>query len=162
MGAGIRKQIKELLLLNKDVLDNLRETPKDIPSLDTEEINRRLDRLESSLTALIDESNGNIGHNNPPEPIDKGADLVAKAIEELKDTRLEASKQQPDSRIITESKNSLIELGLKLLTWTGDRITDTAKAASIATGTGLGVWFSAGLGGKIVETLRALSQLVPG
>ena len=87
-----------------------------------------------------------------PEDILEAREAVAMLENEL-------PAELVNRRSISEWTGKLGKLGLKLANWTGQRITDFAKAGAIAAGTGFGAWVT-GLGDQIIEVLQLIFKFV--
>ena len=72
-------------------------------------------------------------------------------------------QESPDAArievLIPGRGDRLGSFGLKLAIWTGQRVTDFAKAGAVAAGTGFGVWLT-GLGDHIIEVLHMIARFV--
>ncbi len=99
------------------------------------------------------------GHNNPPGIYAITPEDVLDARNAVTALSDELSNELTDRQSISELTNRLGRFGLKLAIWTGQRITDFAKAGSIAAGTGFGVWIT-GLGDHIIEALHMIARFV--
>lgn len=114
-----------------------------------------LSQLRGMIASLMPEQQAiaGIGHNSPPEEITIEPEDFSKALDAVSSMERSISNGDRDAGAVDSETGVLIRLGMKLAIWTGQRITDFAKAGAVAAGTSAGLSMS-GLGGKIIETLQ--------
>lgn len=104
-----------------------------------QEADARLEVLDEALADLEDGLNavgniGHIGHNRPPEPIDRILPSLGDIIDarrEVRALREELSKPNPNQSVVENRKASILSFGLKLAGWLGERFTKFADAALV-------------------------------
>ncbi len=157
VGSGVRLRIEKLLDERSEDLLQVSTKKNKTPSENIDTVFKRLDLLEKLLSNIDDKGRAGIGHNNPPDPIeDSYFDIngATKSIQSIKD---ELASEEPNKKKIEKDKNIILELGLKLAIWSGNRFTDFSKAAAIASGTGFGLW-AAKSSPQIIDTMKSLAQ----
>jgi len=73
-----------------------------------------------------------IGHNHPPEALDPDLpqrEEIERAKNVVAELETEISKQEPDAKIVTDSSRRLLDFGLKVALWIGQRATKFVDAA---------------------------------
>jgi hypothetical protein len=93
----------------------------------------KLHALEEALADLEGEFAG-IGHNRPPEPIDDNSLTAAEILDARNDVlfvKEELGKTTPDTLRVHNSSNRLVNFGLKLAGWAGERLTKFTDAALV-------------------------------
>lgn len=159
VGKNVKARIHGLLDERQGTLEAIAQMSGD-PSVEVVGLNdvlielRQLKEMVSELASASGPGAG-IGHNNPPEDIAIGADDFLEAIRAISRIESAVSIAPPDVSTVERSSNMLITLGMKSALWTGQRLTDFAKAGAVAAGTGAGLSLS-GLAGQIVETLHRI------
>ena len=160
VGRNVKKTINELLD-ERQIPTPAREkrTARGGESVNLSDILASLDELKGMLANLEPQHMAGFGHNNPPgiyaitpEDILDARDAVAALERELPNAATERQS-------ISDLTDRLGRFGLKLAIWTGQRITDFAKAGAVAAGTGFGVWLT-GLGDHIIEVLHMIARFI--
>lgn len=160
VGRNIKKKINELLderQISRPVEDKL--TVRSENRTELSDILASLDELKSMLGDLEPPHTAGFGHNNPPGAFAITPEDIQDAREAITVLKRELPKAPGDRQSISEWTDRLGRFGLKLAIWTGQRITDFAKAGAVAAGTGFGVWLT-GLGDHIIEVLRLIAEFV--
>lgn len=160
VGRNVKKRINELLD-ERQIPTRAQETRgarRERP-IELSDILASLDQLKDLLANLEPQHMAGFGHNNPPGIYAITPEDVLDARNAVTALSDELSNELTDRQSISELTNRLGRFGLKLAIWTGQRITDFAKAGSIAAGTGFGVWIT-GLGDHIIEALHMIARFV--
>jgi len=165
--AGVRQRIKALLLANPDFPKLLggtqaRGTDSDLPRPDGQQAALgALARLRQSLDEVEHELLG-IGHNNPPEPMfadgqRRGAfDDVRRNIVALES---EMERSAPDRAVVTAHSLGLVQFGVRMAAWAGQRTTKFTDVALAALAPAL-VLKVTGLLPVLLEALGAVARAV--
>lgn len=163
VGSGVKQRIEKLLDERSEALSQIerkskRKDGKALKKLD--EVLGRLNQLEKYLSEM-QESKGTagIGHNNPPEPIERSLIDFSDVKVSVQKIRAELISQSPDKEKIKKEQSIIIKLGLELAAGAKARASDLTKAAVVAIGTGLGVK-ALGLGPHIADTLESLASFL--
>jgi len=73
-----------------------------------------------------------IGHNHPPEALDPNLprrEEIERAKNDVSELEAEISKQEPDAKIAINRSRRLLDFGLKVSLWIGQRTTKFVDAA---------------------------------
>lgn len=157
VGKNVKTRIHKLLDERESTLQSIQwaegRASERVTDLGT--VLDELSQLRSMIASLMPEQQAiaGIGHNNPPEEIKIDLGDFSKALDAVSSMERSISSGDRDARAVESETGVLISLGMKLAIWTGQRITDFAKAGAVAAGTSAGLSMS-GLGGKIIETLQ--------
>ena len=160
VGRNVKETINELLDERRiPTPAQEKRTGRGEESVRLSDILASLDELKDMLANLEPQHTARFGHNNPPgiyaitpEDILDARDAVAALERELPNAATERQS-------ISDLTDRLGRFGLKLAIWTGQRVTDFAKAGAVAAGTGFGVWLT-GLGDHIIEVLHMIAKFV--
>lgn len=165
VGAGVRPRIRTLLLANPDFRELLgasRAGGRSLPQSDGREAAlEALAKLRRSLDEIEREILG-IGHNNPPEPMHldgqrRGAfDDVRHDIVALES---QMKKPAPDQAVVAAHSLGLVQFGVKMAAWVGQRTTKFADVALAALAPAL-VLKVTGLLPILIDALGAVARAV--
>lgn len=172
VGSGVSKRIQEIINSNINAEWNLlalkREPYPELSNdVDLRLVFSKLDKLYEMVSHLKIETVGiGIGHNNPPSPIENvpfKCSEIEKVKKDINAIKLELGKQSPNSSLIIEKINRILNLGLKVAIWLGNRVTDFSESAAKAAGKAVGaaggavlVIELAGWGPHILDTAKTL------
>lgn len=154
VGKNVKKTINQLLDERRISVVDKRAADGGEP-IELSSVLASLSELKNMLVSLSPEHTLGFGHNNPPGIFAITAEDIMDANNAVAALESELPTASPDRRRISELTDRLGRFGLKLALWTGERITDFAKAGAVAAGTGFGVWLT-GLSDKIVEALHMI------
>lgn len=167
VGTGVRRRIRALLLGSPEfqkLLDRSRTPSTDIPTARPDDRQYALEvlaRLRQSLDDVEREVLG-IGHNNPPEPLSseglrrEAFNDVRKHIEALES---EMEKPSPDHASVAANSEGLIQFGVKMVTWAGQRTTKFVDAALAALAPAI-VLKVTGLLPVLLDALEAVARVL--
>lgn len=119
VGSGVRQRIEKILDERSENLSQLIAKSRKKEDDDTEKLNEvlvRLDRLEKYILEIEGNTLPGIGHNNPPEPIEKLSPKVKDAKESVQNLKKELNSPLPDKEKIKKEQNILIKIGLGMVT----------------------------------------------
>lgn len=167
VGAGVRPRIRALLLDSPEfqkLLGRSRTLGTDIPIARPDDRQYALEvlaRLRDSIEDVEREVLG-IGHNKPPEPLSseglrrEAFNDVRQHIEALES---EIEKPSPDKTSAAASSEGLVQFGVKMATWAGQRTTKFVDAALAALAPAI-VLKVTGLLPVLLEALEAVARVV--
>lgn len=157
VGMNVKARIHDLLDVRKDTLSTIRgfAGSRQSDPVQLNEVLTSLERLRDMVSALSADQpvEPGIGHNNPPEAIEISSGDLSEVSRAINDIELAVSGENSDAEHILARSRILVAFGLKCALWTGERITDFAKAGAVAAGTGAGLSLS-WVGRQIMETLQ--------
>lgn len=159
VGRNVIRRINELLDARADTIHAIRQLgSRNASDVGLPDVLRSLLELKNRISALEVGFPVGIGHNNPPDSIDFSGEEVTDVATAIDSIGKEIADGQPDPKVVRTLSQQVSAFGLKVWVWSGQRLTDFAKAGAVAAGTGFGLSIS-GLGEQIVNTLRSLFQL---
>jgi hypothetical protein len=167
VGAGVRPRIRALLLDSPEfqkLLGRSQTLGADIPIArpsDRQYALEALARLRKSLDDVEREVLG-IGHNNPPEPLSSEG-LRREAFNDVRQhieaIESEMEKPSPDQASVAASSEGLVQFGVKMVTWAGQRTTKFVDAALAALAPAI-VLKVTGLLPVLLEAIGAVAKAV--
>ena len=158
VGRHITARLNTLLDERSETLNAVRQlTERTEAKVDLSDVLQSLSELKDRVQAIENGRNVGIGHNNPPDVIDLSDEEVADAGAAIDGISREVADGQPDPETVRTLSQKVSAFGLKVFVWCGQRFTEFAKAAAVASGTTFGLSL-VGLGEQIIGTLRMLFQ----
>lgn len=160
VGRNVKKTINELLD-ERQIPTPAQEmrTARGEESVNLSDILASLDELKGMLANLEPQHMAGFGHNNPPGIYSITPEDILDARDAVVALERELPNAATERQSISDLTDRLGRFGLKLAIWTGQRVTDFAKAGAVAAGTGFGVWLT-GLGDHIIEVLHMIAKFV--
>lgn len=156
VGRNVWAKLEAFLTSRKDTLKSVSDLQSGAQKTTTSrEVSRSLDELKRRLSELEALRPIGIGHNNPPGEFEFSSEEVRVVIQAIDGVANETDLNDARDDRVKHLSEVLISFGLKAAVWTGQRITDFAKASAIAAGSGFGLHLS-GLGKQILSTLDIL------
>lgn len=151
----IREDIDILISKRAEILlEIIKQNPT--ASFTLKDGSSKLKNLELALNNFEIPHIYGLGHNNPPEPITDDVLRVSEVKESLKILQELLSIKSINSKKMRTNKLNLLDFGLRLAIWIGERITDFSRAAAVVSGTGAGIWLS----GKAPSAFDAMKALI--
>lgn len=165
VGAGVRPRIRSLLLASQDFRDLLDVPHATLPAPpqpgDRDVALEAIARLRRSLDDIEREVLG-IGHNNPPEPMYADSDrrgAFENVRRDIVALQSEMQKPTPDKVAVEAHSLGLVQFGVKMAAWIGQRTTKfTDKALAVLAP--VVVAKVTGLLPILVEAIRAVGRVV--
>ncbi|HEX6860983.1 MAG TPA: hypothetical protein VF138_12395 [Caulobacteraceae bacterium] len=166
VGSGVRQRIRALLLAHP-YFNRVADTrlaagvrisegasdPRTVALDALAELRRQIDDIERDLFG--------IGHNKPPEPISP-VPLRRAAFDEAREDitalELEMGKPQVNPQVVAARSEKLLQFGVKILMWVGQRTTKFVDAALIALAPAVVVKVT-GLLPLLIEALSAVERV---
>lgn len=167
VGSGVRERIEKILGSRPDIKRflTLKINPKRSSQQNSVEKNRKnaLDQLDKLFEALedIERPPIGIGHNRPPDPIENI--LLSEISETRRDIKLlkaELEKSQPNTEQLEEGKSRLIIFGLKLVNWTGGRLTSFTDAV-LTSFAAVAIAKMTNVLPLLLDAIEAIGRLIP-
>lgn len=159
VGRNVRAKLEALLATREETLAGIRGLQTHVRQNATNhDILRALEQLKDRLSGLEAARPVGIGHNNPPGELEFSSEEVRSASSAVEAIALEVSSERPERERLIILAEFLSSFGLKASVWTGQRVTDFAKASAITAGSGFGLHLS-GLGEQILSTLRLVFHM---
>ena len=160
VGRNVKQTINELLD-ERQIPTPAQEkrTARGGESVKLSDILASLNELKGMLANLEPQHMAGFGHNNPPGIYAITPDDILDARDAVTELERELPNAATERQSISDLTDRLGRFGLKLAIWTGERVTDFAKAGAVAAGTGFGVWLT-GLGDHIIEVLHMIARFV--
>ena len=137
VGRNVRERLRTILMSHPGFVDLL-----DVPHSETSysaipRVSSRAEALArlTSLRAYLDDLERELlglGHNQPPEPLSMGGPSRAdfqRAREDISALEHEVRSPEHDDTVVQEHSNRLLDFGLKVALWFGERATKFADAA---------------------------------
>lgn len=156
VGRNVKERLNAILDARHAALRSIAELKsQSFAHTTAPEVLERLKHLKDKLREIEPTETAGMGHNNPPGSFnvsESDTKVVSDAIQRIE---REVASGNPDQALVGHLSSTLTKFGLKVAVWMGERVTDFAKAAAVAAGTGTGLAVS-GLGREIVETLGTL------
>jgi hypothetical protein len=167
VGAGVRERIHRLLLGNPQferILAVRVSAPAALGSAEDSRaealaalsmVRQHLDEVERQLLGM--------GHNNPPEPIAPEPDRRAaftQARSDIEALEVEVAKPNADAKVVALRSESLLQFGVKLTVWLGQRTTKFVDATLAALGPALALKVT-GLLPELIDALGAVARTLP-
>jgi hypothetical protein len=164
VGTNVRRRIRAILASHsqfKTILEQIR-TSESEPVNPRADALERLARLRIEISELEREVIG-IGHNQPPEPLSTDGfdrahfDQARKDILALEE---QLNSPTPNANIAKEHTSRLLEFGLKVALWIGERATRFTDV-TLALLAPVVVAKVTGLAPVLIDALRAVAQAIP-
>lgn len=158
VGRNVRAKLEKILMSRDEALKSIKRNQADVKQIPTnQEVLRALSELRDRLSEIEASRPIAIGHNNPPEDFDFSSHELRSVSESVEEIAKEITRDGIERERVNQLSTVVSSFGLKASVWTGQRITDFAKASAIAAGSGFGLQLS-GLGEQVLSTLRLLFQ----
>jgi hypothetical protein len=167
VGTNVRMRIRAILAGHSHFKEILEGAPSASaqsarPTGSRAEALECLDRLRTHISELERELIG-IGHNRPPEPL--STERLDRA--DFEQARLdidalegEVKRSSPDPEVAKEHSSRLLEFGLKVALWAGERATKFADV-TLKLLAPIVVAKATGLAPMIMDALRAVARAIP-
>ncbi len=130
----------------------LRRSPEETTISDVDlrrQIDAKIDVIERELTKIDFSSDRvkepGLGHNNPPDEIPSDVVNPDQLKENLREIRLEVSKEEPERERLDKATNTFSSIGAKFLTWLSKKLDIAAESFAKKAGESLAskpVWIS--------------------
>lgn len=167
VGRNVRRRLRTMLSEHpgfKQVLDSKTDVARlhvAMPEAPQAEALARLAALREYVADLERELLG-IGHNKPPEPLSSNGparENFERVQESILALEAEIRKPSPDPEVAEHNTNQLLEFGLKVMLWLGERGTKFADAALKVLAPVL-VAKATGLMPVIIDAVKAVGQAI--
>lgn len=167
VGQNVRRRLRTMLSEHpgfKKVLDKETHAPRPhvtIAEAPRAEALARLEALREYVADLERELLG-IGHNGPPEPLSLNGparENFERVQESILALEVEVRKPSPDPKVAEQNTSRLLEFGLKVMLWLGERGTKFADATLKVLAPVL-VAKATGLMPLIIDAAKAVGQAI--
>lgn len=160
VGRNVTARLNALLDARSDTLSAIRHLNDGVTgSTGLSDVLQSLSELKERVRAIEGARKVGIGHNNPPDNIDLSVEEISEVEAAIDGISREVANGQHDPETVRTLSQRISAFGLKVTVWSGQRLSDFARAGAIAAGSGFGLSLS-GLGEQIISTLRNLFQLI--
>jgi hypothetical protein len=170
VGTNVRKRIRAILAGHSQFKTILEQIGASESSSKTKPVDTRTDALERlarlriEISELEREITGviGIGHNQPPEPLSiDGLDRVhfEQARKDILALEEQLTSPTPNANVAKEHTSRLLEFGLKVALWVGERATKFTDV-TLAFLAPVVVAKATGLAPVLMDALRAVAQAI--
>jgi hypothetical protein len=172
VGSGVRERIRAMLLANVhfnelvaagrlSVIGRLAADATSVSRADAlaalAKLRRQIDEVDREFTNV-----SGIGHNNPPEPIASVDDRRAAfdtARDHIATLETELTKPVVDRQVVTRHSEGLLQFGVRMTTWIGQRTTKFVDAFLVALAPAV-VLKVTGLMPQLIEALSTVAKSI--
>lgn len=168
VGRNVHERIRTMLLVHPGFAQILQDTSGGGSSPANEVADPQSEALArlAALRLYVDDLERQllgVGHNRPPEPLSHGGldrTDFQHAREDIIALEQEARKSKPDPELAQEHSNRLLNFGLKIALWLGERATKFTDAALTVLAP-VAVAKVTGLMPVLIDAVSALKRILP-